>query len=177
MSNKVVTGNEAREAVWDLRHSGIGQTDGNMEQPADVVKTLESYARQVEASEGIPVRADFGGVPAPLGSTADRNLLLVAREAIRNAVAHGHPAGIHVSLRFDPLEVRLEVEDDSARHHGHAGATPGGESHFNVAIEAAHFKGLNRVARQRAVLAALAEELAGPVHALSIKARAPGEAA
>ena len=123
-----LTVNEAREAVWDLRHSGIGQTDGNMEQPADVVKTLESYARQVEASEGIPVRADFGGVPAPLGSTADRNLLLVAREAIRNAVAHGHPAEIHVSLRFDPAEVRLEVEDDgrgfnveAARDNGHYG--------------------------------------------------------
>jgi BolA family transcriptional regulator, general stress-responsive regulator len=75
---------------------------------------------------------------------------------------------------FSPI--RLEVEDDSARHHGHAGASPGGESHFNVAIEAAHFKGLNRVQRQRAVLAALADELSGPVHALSIKARAPGEA-
>lgn len=79
-----------------------------------------------------------------------------------------------LSAAFSPT--RLEVVDDSARHHGHAGATPGGESHFNVAIEAAHFKGLNRVARQRAVLAALAEELAGPVHALSIRASAPGEA-
>ena len=40
---------------------------------------------------------------------------------------------------FDPI--RLEIEDDSARHHGHAGATPGGESHFNVVIEAAAFAG------------------------------------
>jgi BolA protein len=83
---------------------------------------------------------------------------------------------IHDKLTTAFAPTRLEVEDDSARHHGHAGATPGGESHFNVAIEAAHFKGLSRVARQRAVLAALADELAGPVHALSIKARAPGEA-
>lgn len=71
----------------------------------------------------------------------------------------------------------LEVQDDSARHHGHAGAAPGGESHFNVVIEAAAFKGMGRVARQRAVYAALAEELAGPVHALSVKALASGEAA
>jgi BolA protein len=79
-----------------------------------------------------------------------------------------------LSAAFSPT--RLEVEDDSARHHGHAGATPGGESHFNLVIEATVFEGLSRVQRQRAVLGALADELAGPVHALSIKARAPGEA-
>ncbi|MES1256992.1 MAG: ATP-binding protein, partial [Acidobacteriota bacterium] len=123
-----LTVNEARDAVWDLRHSGIGQTEENIEQPTDVVQTLESYARQVEASEGIRVRAEFAGVPEPLGSTADRNLLLVAREAIRNAVAHARPAGIHVSLRFDPGEVRLEVADDgrgfnldATRGNGHYG--------------------------------------------------------
>jgi len=71
----------------------------------------------------------------------------------------------------------LDIEDDSARHHGHAGAAPGGESHFNVTIIARAFAGLGRVQRQRAVHAALAEELAGPVHALSIRALAPGEAA
>jgi BolA protein len=74
---------------------------------------------------------------------------------------------------FQPI--RLEVEDDSARHHGHAGARPGGESHFNVLIESAAFVGTPKVARQRMVYRALAEELAGPVHALSVKALAPGE--
>jgi BolA protein len=72
---------------------------------------------------------------------------------------------------------RLDIEDDSARHHGHAGASPGGESHFNVVIESGVFKGMGRVQRQRAVYAALAEELAGPVHALSVRALAPGEGA
>ena len=70
---------------------------------------------------------------------------------------------------------RLEVVDDSARHHGHAGARPGGESHFNVTIEAEAFRGQAKVARQRMVYRALADELAGPVHALSVKALAPGE--
>jgi len=70
---------------------------------------------------------------------------------------------------------RLEVVDDSARHAGHAGARPGGQSHFNVLIEAEAFAGLSRLARQRQVHAALAEELAGPIHALSVKALAPGE--
>jgi len=78
-----------------------------------------------------------------------------------------------LSAAFSPI--RLDVEDDSARHHGHAGAAPGGESHFNVVIEAPAFKGMGRVQRQRAVYAALSEELAGPVHALSVKALAPGE--
>ena len=78
-----------------------------------------------------------------------------------------------LTTAFEP--VRLEIEDDSARHAGHAGARPGGESHFNVLIESAAFAGTNRVARQRMVYRALSEELAGPVHALSVKALAPGE--
>ena len=71
---------------------------------------------------------------------------------------------------------RLDVQDDSAKHKGHSGAREGGESHFSVRIVSQRFEGLNRVARQRLVNAALAEELAGPVHALSLQARTPGEA-
>jgi BolA protein len=82
---------------------------------------------------------------------------------------------IQNKLRAAFQPVRLEVEDDSARHAGHAGASPGGESHFNVVIEAEAFAGQNKVARQRMVYRALSEELAGPVHALSVKALAPGE--
>ena len=70
---------------------------------------------------------------------------------------------------------RLDIEDDSARHAGHAGSSGAGETHFNVAIVSDAFAGLGRVQRQRLVYAALAEELAGPVHALAIKATAPGE--
>ncbi len=70
---------------------------------------------------------------------------------------------------------RLEVVDDSARHSGHRPDQPEGESHFNVIIVSDAFVGVGRVERQRRVYAALAEELAGPVHALSVKALAPGE--
>ncbi len=70
---------------------------------------------------------------------------------------------------------RLEVIDDSARHAGHHGAPEGGESHFNVVIVAPAFKGRSRIQRQRDVYTTLSEELAGPVHALSVKAFAPGE--
>jgi BolA family transcriptional regulator, general stress-responsive regulator len=74
---------------------------------------------------------------------------------------------------FQPI--RLEITDDSDRHAGHAGAREGGESHFTVLIEAAAFAGQPKVARQRMVYRVLADELAGPVHALSLKALAPGE--
>lgn len=76
---------------------------------------------------------------------------------------------------------RLEIEDDSWRHAGHhheggMDARPGGESHFNLVIVSDVFQGQSRVARQRAVNALLKAELAGPVHALSIKALTPQEA-
>ncbi|MBP7650306.1 MAG: BolA family transcriptional regulator [Phenylobacterium sp.] len=74
---------------------------------------------------------------------------------------------------FSPT--RLEIVDDSDRHAGHAGAGDSGESHFNVVIQAQAFEGAPKVARQRMVYRTLAEELAGPLHALSVKALAPGE--
>ena len=70
----------------------------------------------------------------------------------------------------------LDIVDDSARHAGHAGARPGGETHFNVVIVTPAFAGLSMVQRQRLIYALLAEELEGRVHALSIRALAPGEA-
>lgn len=65
----------------------------------------------------------------------------------------------------------LEVIDESDRHAGHAGASPDGETHFRVTIVSEYFAGKSRLDRQRLVYALLAEELAGPVHALSIDAR------
>jgi len=76
-----------------------------------------------------------------------------------------------LSQAFKPVE--LEVIDDSARHAGHAGAAPGGETHFNVRIISSFFTGKNRVACQRAINKALAEEFETGLHALSIKASAP----
>ena len=69
----------------------------------------------------------------------------------------------------------LEVIDDSDRHSGHSGAREGGESHFTVKLTSAAFEGLSRVERQRRVNAALADQFAAGLHALSIKASAPGE--
>ena len=85
----------------------------------------------------------------------------------------GEAISAKLKARFSPS--RLDLVDDSDRHLGHAGHREGGESHFNLTIESAAFAGLSRVARQRLVNEALKEELAGPVHALSVKALAPGE--
>jgi BolA protein len=71
----------------------------------------------------------------------------------------------------------LVVADESHRHAGHAGARPGGETHFRVEIVAAAFEGKSRLERQRLVYAALASEMANQIHALSLVTRAPSEAA
>ena len=65
--------------------------------------------------------------------------------------------------------------DESHLHEGHAGHRPGGETHFRVYIVSPAFKGKSRIERHRMINAALAAELAGSVHALAIKAQAPGE--
>jgi BolA protein len=70
---------------------------------------------------------------------------------------------------------RLEVINDSARHRGHAGDDGSGESHFTVEIEVPAFAGMSRLERQRAVNAALGDLMQGRIHALAIRARAPGE--
>ena len=82
---------------------------------------------------------------------------------------------IHEKLTAAFMPKELTVEDESAKHAGHSGARPGGETHFNVRIVSDVFTGLSRVERQRRVYAALAEELRGPVHALSLTTLTPAE--
>jgi len=89
-------------------------------------------------------------------------------------------AEIREKLTSAFMPLALEVQDESARHAGHAGATRDdgsrGETHFHVRLVSASFDGLSRVERQRRVYAALKKELAGPVHALSLSALTPAEA-
>lgn len=75
--------------------------------------------------------------------------------------------------RLDPT--RLEIFDDSEQHHGHAGWSPGGETHFRLEVVSAAFQGQGRVARQRLVYEILAEELAERVHALQLQTLTPEE--
>lgn len=80
-----------------------------------------------------------------------------------------------LSAAFAPSA--LAVLDESARHAGHAGHRAGGETHFDVHIVSEAFKGLTRVERQRRIHAALDAEFRGGLHALSLKAQTPEEAA
>ncbi|WP_324749153.1 BolA family protein [Sphingomonas sp. LY54] len=84
-------------------------------------------------------------------------------------------AEITKRLQQSLAPTHLVVRDDSEMHRGHAGHDGRGESHFTVEIVAEQFAGMSRVARQRAVNTALGDLLAERVHALAIKARAPGE--
>jgi BolA family transcriptional regulator, general stress-responsive regulator len=70
---------------------------------------------------------------------------------------------------------RLEIEDQSHLHAGHAGWREGGETHFSIKVASARFSGKGRLERHRMVYALLSEEIAGGVHALAIEALAPGE--
>ena len=69
----------------------------------------------------------------------------------------------------------LDVADESYLHEGHAGHRPGGETHFRIHIVSRAFEGKSRVERHRMINTLLAAELAGPIHALAIRATAPDE--
>lgn len=86
---------------------------------------------------------------------------------------------IHALLTQAFAPTVLQIDDDSARHAGHSGAQPGGQSHYNVLLVSAAFQGVNRVARSRAVHSALASEFGpaeqGGMHALALTLRTPEE--
>jgi BolA protein len=84
-------------------------------------------------------------------------------------------AAIEKKLTDAFAPTRLSVIDESHRHAGHAGARPEGETHFRVEIVSAAFAGQSRISRQKAVYAALAEELQTRVHALALTTRTPDE--
>ena len=74
---------------------------------------------------------------------------------------------------LDPLA--LELEDQSAQHAGHAGAQPGGETHWRLSIVSQRFAGQKVIARHRMIYQALGELMQNPIHALAITARSPEE--
>jgi signal transduction histidine kinase len=98
-----LTLDEARQAIWDLRQTQW--TD-------DLSVTLRSFARQLSAEKGIPIEVEFTGNAPRLEERTLRGILLVAREAIRNAANHAAPHVIRIRVAFEPGEACLEVTDD-----------------------------------------------------------------
>jgi len=85
--------------------------------------------------------------------------------------------GAQIRARLAALApTRLELHDESAQHAGHAGAAPGGSTHWRLTIVSAAFAGKPTLARHRMVYAALGDLMQNPIHALAITARAPDEA-
>lgn len=78
-------------------------------------------------------------------------------------------------LAFGLNPTLLEIDDESAKHAGHAGAKPGGETHFRVKIISDKFEGMNRVKRHQLVYSLLSDLMNNPIHALAIEAKTPGE--
>lgn len=87
------------------------------------------------------------------------------------------PAQIEMEARLTGAfpDAHVTVSNDSAQHHGHSGDDGSGESHFSLSIESATFAGVSRLERQRMVNRALGDLPGQRVHALAIRARAPGE--
>ena len=100
---------------------------------------------------------------------------MVARETGTDGAGGPVQAALRRKLSEALEPTRLDIVDDSACHAGHVGARPEGETHFSVEIVSARFAGLNRVARQRLVYGALADELRTDVHALALKTLTPEE--
>ena len=86
----------------------------------------------------------------------------------------GRVERIRAALDAALAPVSLAVRDDSARHAGHEGARDG-RGHFDVDIVSEAFAGLAPLARHRRVYAALGDMMTTDIHALSIRARVPGE--
>jgi BolA family transcriptional regulator, general stress-responsive regulator len=86
-------------------------------------------------------------------------------------------AQLRASLERALQPSHLEIEDESARHHGHAGWREDGETHFRVVLVSDRFDGRSRIERQRLVHAAAGDLLVERIHALSIRALTPAEAA
>ncbi len=84
-------------------------------------------------------------------------------------------ARIRSALEAALAPAHIEVTDDSAKHAGHSGAQPGGETHYTILAVSPRFAGLNRLARHRLVNDALAPELATGLHALAFVLRTPDE--
>lgn len=100
--------------------------------------------------------------------------VLVSMSASQTPVRDSIQEKVQTSLK----PVSLDIVDESSKHAGHAAmkGLPAGETHFRLSIVSPDFEGLTTIKRHKLVYKALAEELAGPVHALSLKTKAPSEA-
>jgi signal transduction histidine kinase len=97
---------EAREAVWNLRQAS--------DPAANLIPSLHKMTEEVTREFAIPVEYSISGKPFDFHQEMLHELLMVVREAIYNAVRHGHPTQINVDISFDSSECKVRVVDDGA---------------------------------------------------------------
>ncbi|HEX4807329.1 MAG TPA: two-component regulator propeller domain-containing protein [Bryobacteraceae bacterium] len=114
---------ESRRAVWNLRQRGA---DGN-----DVRNLLESVTRQASQGSGIPVGFESFGKPLALDPLMEHDLVMVAREAVHNAVRHAHPHQVMLKICFEERNIQLRILDDGCGFHPHEVASRESE-HFGL---------------------------------------------
>jgi ligand-binding sensor domain-containing protein/signal transduction histidine kinase len=114
---------EARRAVWNLRHSS--------ESSGDFVTAVSQLAQRITSETGIPVRVKSVGAPHPLSAEGQWNLLMLVREAVQNAVAHAAPRNIAVLLTFDSGCLGVEIQDDGCGFEASLSHSPDGH-HFGL---------------------------------------------
>src|SRR6185369_17167194 len=117
-----LTLDEARQALCDLRHDSFEN---------GLSGALSDLAEAVTAEKGIPVMLEVTGSPAPLADSTKRTLLLVTREAIRNAMAHGAPSAVDVRLSFGTSATCLHIQDNGCGFES-AAARHAAAGHFGI---------------------------------------------
>jgi ligand-binding sensor domain-containing protein/signal transduction histidine kinase len=117
------TVDEARLAVWNLRHDTSSGTT--------VVPDISQLAYRIGLEAGVRIRVTTAGAPFTVGEEAKRNLLMLVREALQNAIRHGAPTNLSVVLRFARRRVHVVVEDDG-RGFDPSGGPPGDTYHYGL---------------------------------------------
>jgi len=118
-----ITVDEARQAVWNLRQKGTSSPE--------ITQLLGNMAQQVSRASRVPVRFETSGNPPALDRTVEYVLLMVAREAVSNAVHHGQPKEVCVRVSFDGDTMRMQVTDNG-RGFQVAEVLGNQESHFGL---------------------------------------------
>jgi ligand-binding sensor domain-containing protein/signal transduction histidine kinase len=116
------TVDEARLAIWDLRHGADG---------ADLAQAVARLVERVREETGVPTRFESTGTPLAVGEEVQRSLMLLVREALHNALRHAAPKQLSVRLAFDRQCVRVEVQDDGCGFDPAAPPSQGGH-HYGL---------------------------------------------
>jgi signal transduction histidine kinase len=95
---------DARRAVWNLRHESA---NGN-----GLISSLERLAQQLAITSGVSISCKADGTPVPLDARVEHDLVMIAKEAMLNAVHHGRPQSVLLSWSFGPDRLQVRVTDD-----------------------------------------------------------------